>query len=366
MESLVKSLLGKGQEHVYETMQTVIENAEKKENLEIQLEEAKLILKNVQEENEQNKKKIRDLKSNIENVKDTNEELVEELEKREAEIRHLKSCVKNRDDIADSLDEVFNKRTDEINELKSNFESLASQVGKELVLEKKLSIQHGVIKELKENLRVETSSQVELAEDIDKLVHDIKELENRNDEKAESLEKVLIEKDMLLERLQLLEERNKELLVNVQKENLSLAKELSLECTFKCKFCEDNFVTGNEVKVHERRNHENHFKVEMLRKLSCLEKVVAEQKYDFLSKVLALKEQEKAYNCTCKRVCNIKHKIYNWTRSKSDDILSKSENAEVGKVKQIKFGLRDNIKQYSKNPWGLQFLSNSDKKRIRT
>ena len=120
---------------------------------------------------------------------------------------------------------------------------------------------------MKENLRVETFNQVEHAEDIEKLVHDIKELETRNDEKAESLEKVLIEKDMLLERLQLLEERNKELLVNVQKENLSLAKELSLECTFKCTFCEDKFVTGNEVKVHERRNHENQFKSHSLSEL---------------------------------------------------------------------------------------------------
>ena len=65
MESLVKSLLGKGQEHVYATMQTVIENAEKAENMEIELEEVRLILNHVQEENEQNKKKIKDLKNDI-------------------------------------------------------------------------------------------------------------------------------------------------------------------------------------------------------------------------------------------------------------------------------------------------------------
>ena len=141
-----------------------------------------------------------------------------------------------------------------------------------------------------------------------------------------------------------------------EKENLSLAQELSLEGTFKCKFCEDKFVTGNEVKKHERRNHENPFKVNMLRKISCLEKVVAEQKFDFLSKVLALKEHEREHKCTCKGVCNINHKLYNWTRSKSDDILSKSENAEVEKGKQRKVGQRDILEQYCKNQWGLNFL----------
>jgi hypothetical protein len=109
------------------------------------------------------------------------------------------------------------------------------------------------------------------------------------------LGKVQLEKDMLVERLQFLEERNTELLVSVQKENenLSLAQELSLKGTFECKFCEEKFVTGNDVKVHERRNHDNRFKVDMLRKLSCLEKAVAERKFDFLSKVLALKEHER-------------------------------------------------------------------------
>ena len=81
-------------------------NAEKAENMGIELEEVKLILNHDQNENEQNKKKIRDLKNYIQNVKDTNEELVDELERQEGEIRHLKNCVKNRDDMADGLEEV--------------------------------------------------------------------------------------------------------------------------------------------------------------------------------------------------------------------------------------------------------------------
>ena len=37
MESLVKSLLGKGQEHIYETMQTLIEDAEKVNNMDLKI-----------------------------------------------------------------------------------------------------------------------------------------------------------------------------------------------------------------------------------------------------------------------------------------------------------------------------------------
>ena len=40
----MKSLLGKGQEHVYETMQTMIEDAEKARSMEIELQESKMML----------------------------------------------------------------------------------------------------------------------------------------------------------------------------------------------------------------------------------------------------------------------------------------------------------------------------------
>ena len=57
MESLVKSLLGKGQEHVYETMQNLIEDADKVKSMEIELQELKILLERANDENEENKKK---------------------------------------------------------------------------------------------------------------------------------------------------------------------------------------------------------------------------------------------------------------------------------------------------------------------
>jgi gas vesicle protein len=114
MESLVKSLLGKGQEHVYETMQTMIEDAEKARSMEIELHESKMLLENLKDANEQNKKKIRDLKDDLDYERGINEELVDELKGKDDEIDHLKKCVKNRDDISTSLDDMFKEKLDEI------------------------------------------------------------------------------------------------------------------------------------------------------------------------------------------------------------------------------------------------------------
>ena len=51
MESLVKSLLGKDQEHVYETMQNMIADAEKVKNIEFELKEVQILLEKVKDKN---------------------------------------------------------------------------------------------------------------------------------------------------------------------------------------------------------------------------------------------------------------------------------------------------------------------------
>ena len=129
MESLVKSLLGKGQDHVYETMQNLIEDAEKVKTIEFDLKEVQIMLEKVKDENE----------------RDINEELFSELKEKDEEIEHLKKYVKNRDDITNRLDDMFKEKLDKISNLRENCESLAKQVGKELILENKLEIQNKII-----------------------------------------------------------------------------------------------------------------------------------------------------------------------------------------------------------------------------
>ena len=366
MESLVKSLLGKGQEHIYETMQTLIEDAEKVNNMDLKLKEITIMLENKEDENQQNKKMIRDLKSNLDHEKDMNEELEDELERKEDEIRHLKKCVENRDDMANGLEEIFKERAKEIDDLRSNCESLARQVGKELILEKKVECQNKVIKELKDNLiNVEKSNKVDSAKEIENLVLDIKNLEIENEQKVKSLVNVDKENDMLVGKLKVLEENNKDLMEKLdrEKENVSLDQELSLVGKFECKLCEKKFATRNEIKLHDRMTHETQNIVDMLkRQLSNLEKEVTEQKFIFLSKVLTLKECErkKTYLCSCKARCSIHHEIYNWTKPKSDEILAKSAYLKFDKV-NLSNDLENEdpeaiIEEHCNNPWGLSFL----------
>ena len=85
----MKSLLGKGQEHVYETMQTMIEDAEKARSMEIELQESKMMLENLKDVNEQNKKKVKDLKDDLHHERDIHEELVNELKEKDEENEHL-------------------------------------------------------------------------------------------------------------------------------------------------------------------------------------------------------------------------------------------------------------------------------------
>ena len=107
MESLVKTLMGKGQEHVYETMENLIKDAEKVNSIEFDLKEMHILLEKVKDENEQNKKKESELKDDLHHERCINEELVDELKEKDLENEHLKKCVKNRDDITNSLDHMF-------------------------------------------------------------------------------------------------------------------------------------------------------------------------------------------------------------------------------------------------------------------
>ena len=54
--------------------------------------------------------------------------------------------------MTNSLDAMFKAKMDEIRYLKEHCDSLAKQVGNELILEKKLDIQSKVINELENNL----------------------------------------------------------------------------------------------------------------------------------------------------------------------------------------------------------------------
>ena len=243
----MKSLLGKGQEHVYETMQTMIEDAEKARSMEIELQESKMMLENLKDVNEQNKKKVRDLKDDLDYERGINEELVDELKGKDDEIDHLKKCVKNRDDISTSLDDMFKEKLDEIRNLRENCDSLAKQVGKEIIIEKKLEIQNKVIHELKSNLKeAKDTKRAEPIEEIEKLLLDIKHLEEENQAKVKQLEDFQMENQMMKDNHLFLEAKHIELIRNVKKsdEAIYVGEELTmLAKTFDCQNCAKVFLT---------------------------------------------------------------------------------------------------------------------------
>ena len=200
MESLVKSLLGKGQEHVYETMQNIIEDAEKVKTIEFDLKEVELLLEKVKDENKENMKKVSDLKDDLHHERCINEELLDELKEKDMENEHLKKCVKNRVDIDNSLDNMFKEKIDEIRDLRDNCASLAKHVGKELVLENKIEIQNKIIDKLKSNLKeAEDSVKTGTIDDMEKLMSEIIQLEKENVEKVEKLAAMEIENELIHE-----------------------------------------------------------------------------------------------------------------------------------------------------------------------
>ena len=85
MEALVKSLLGKGREHVYETMQTMVEDTGRVKCMDIKLEEYQIMLDNLKDENKQNKKKIRDFNDDLQYEQGINEVLANELKEKDEE-----------------------------------------------------------------------------------------------------------------------------------------------------------------------------------------------------------------------------------------------------------------------------------------
>ena len=217
-------------------------------------------------------KDVKDLKKNLEQEREINQELAEDLKRSDEEISHLKKCVKNRDDITDNLNNMFKDKTDEIEHLKENCDSLAKQVGKELILEKKLEIQNKVIKELKvclneveEAARIvrlkESEQQMSEIGTIEKknelkvqqLNVEIGNLETENEEKVKQLNDVITECKLLKEQLHFIEEEKKQKVGG----NESLRAELRItKEKNEGNFCGKSFEGSCNVRVHTELEHD--------------------------------------------------------------------------------------------------------------
>ena len=327
------------------------------------------------------------MKGNLRNERDINEQLEDEIKIKDEEIDHLKKCVKNKDEVANNLEGIFRDKTNEIEQLKDHCETLALQVGKERILERKLKIQDDLIVELKNNLKDrEKEPKVEKQEEIETLRFEINQLEAENKLKGRLLEEVSEENVITQEKLKILEESKTELLEDMDKikaqfaDGASLSEELNLARTFVCKRCEKRFENKSELKMHLRNIHDlEEWKLKLLNK----EKTVIGLKFKISSGLNKLKEKEAKtkYVCQCKGFCRLKHKIYNWMKpvsnkiaSKSRDILEKKTDVEEELEPELFqcqncddiFETSRELKTHAEtlqcietclvNPWGLNFM----------
>ena len=163
------------------------------------------ILENVKEENLQKEKYLKDLKADLEHQKDINEDMEDGIKKKHEVIQSLQYGIDGKMKNIDDLVQIRNE-----NEEKTN------------MLEKKASVQHNLIEELKVNLKEKDETNTKENEDLDKLKKEKKLLELTNKEKEVASDNV-----MLKEKLE------------------------SLNMHFKCKACDYRFESHEDQTVEE-------------------------------------------------------------------------------------------------------------------
>ena len=309
---------------------------------ESKIEQLENDLEKTVDESHQNFKDFKDMKDELRQEREINEELVVDVKRGEKEIKHLKECVQNRDDIANSLEEIFKERTTEIANLKENCESLSAQVGKELILDQKLNIQNGFIKELRSQLTdVENQTKVDKTEEIKTLMTEIEQLEYENKQKENKLKKVYEENSMIQDQLKFLKENNMDLMDDVEKmksqnpDMVSLNEELNQAKTLTCERCDKYFGNGVDLRSHMSHEHKEREDLSPMNlRLHEIGKKILQQKLKITNKIAELKESEfqEQQTCRCRGWCGISHKKHSWKIKQSEKIFKMMNNMGLNLV----------------------------------
>ena len=311
MESFI-SLLGNDQATILNSLQTLAGNGEIVKAQKEEINNLYDALDKLKDENHTLTNKLdvkRDIIDDLENV----------LDKKDDEVKQVKEDLAIKDKEFDTLEKFVNERIIEINYLRENNTSLAKQVGEAIQLENKSEIQTKVIKELKDQ-RLEKS--VELSE----ILKDIEKLQNENIEKELLLKNVSTEKQNLEEKLKISEVKqqqleelkasNVEVLENIaeknEEQNETLSEELDnidLVNPFHCELCNNKFGTRSTLRAHIRNMHEENAMQHWMMKYLQAEKEISKIKFNILSKIHILKENESKYkiSCRCRGWCGINH-----------------------------------------------------------
>ena len=324
----LQSLVGKDEETIVDAIKEMAENVEK---VQVQAKE----IDELNNKLEDNKEEIHYLKRKVDQKYDIIEDVEDELDKMEQKYEDAKKQLELKEKDINALEMLISEQVEEINILRDNNQSMVSQIGENIRMEKKMKVQEAVIKELSEKVKCETNDElIEITSERDKLLLEVKHLEQENEEKLKTLETFEKENQILKDDLKFEQEEKhtfQECLENVD-DNLSLHEELSLErvcqTNFSCEFCGKGFGTKNDLQIHFEMSHQKQLRLRRLNEeFVSLETKILQQKFILMSNLSSLQEKDlkRKHVCQCTGVCRINHNIYNWSQPRSETLVIKSK-----------------------------------------
>ena len=344
MEALIESMLGRDENFILEKLQSLIKSEETVKDQRKEMEILYSDLENYREDNHY-------LKNKLDNKRDIIDDMEVELDRFETNFKDAKKAVVLKEIEIDDLERCVAQQLQEISVLKENNDSMVNQISENIQMEKKISIQNGIINELR--LKLDTVRDVNeteftkerdeemksLEREVLKLASEVKELELENKDKISRLDCLQTENETLKEGIKT--GQDNDCAEKASHGGLSFSEELNLirnlENKFQCCLCGKMFSERDELKNHLRTNHvekEDSEKNTLTEHLSMLETRILNEKFTLYSKLLELKEREETFICTCKNFCRIRHKFYNWNKPMSAEFLKRCRNnlGEIGPV----------------------------------
>ena len=319
------SLVGKDEETIVDAIKEMAENVEK---VKVQAKE----INELDNKLENNKEEIHYLSRKLDQKYDIIEDVENELDKMERKYEDAKKQLELKEKDLNALEILISEQVEEINILRDNNQSMVSQIGENIRMEKKLKVPEAVIKELSEKVKHETDDEIiEETEERDKLLLEMKHLEQENEEKLKMLETIKSENLVLKDKLSKNDEAESEEIDELESHFARI---------FKCKECCKNFGSRGDLKTHKRNVHgeENAIHAMQLR-MHEIEKRLSDQKLNMTLQIYKLKELEFNEKETCKCIgwCGINHQKHSWKKSISKELYSqfqKLTKVSIGEERQ--------------------------------